>query len=124
MAVRSVDFRKGHDGLAAVASHEFGIDIHSGVIVVFRSKGGDRIKMLLFDGTGLVMTYKRLERGRFVWPGVGDGVMHLSRVQFETLFEGLDWRRVAVSEVTRPLRRRSEVFLRTSARPPGGNVQR
>ena len=65
---RPVDFRKGHDGLAVVASHEFGIDIHSGVIVVFRSKGGDRIKMLLFDGTGLVMTYKRLERGRFVWP--------------------------------------------------------
>ena len=40
------------------------------------------------------MIYKRLEQGAFVWPKVGDGVMRLSRVQFEALFSGLDWRRI------------------------------
>ena len=40
------------------------------------------------------MIYKRLEQGAFVWPKVGDGVVRLSRVQFEALFAGLDWRRI------------------------------
>lgn len=63
-------------------------------MVVFRSKRGDRIKVLFWDGSGIVMIYKRLEQGGFAWPKVGDGVMRLSRVQFEALFAGLDWRRI------------------------------
>jgi transposase len=69
---------------------------------VFRAKRGDRIKVLLWDGSGLVMTYKRLEQGKFAWPGISDGVMRLSKGQFEALFEGLDWRRVLVPRVRRP----------------------
>ncbi len=71
-------------------------------MVVFRAKRGDRIKILLWDGTGLVMTYKRLEEGKFAWPAVRDGVMRLSRAQFEALFEGLDWRRVHARRVRKP----------------------
>ncbi len=63
---------------------------------------GDRIKLLLWDGTGLVMAYKRLEEGKFSWPGISDGVMRLSKGQFEALFEGLDWRRVLARRVRRP----------------------
>ena len=70
VATRPVDFRKGHDGLAAVAEHELGLDPHSGVAVIFRSKSGDRLKLLLWDGTGLVLLYKRLEQRRFTWPTV------------------------------------------------------
>ena len=102
VATRPVDFRKGHDGLAAVAANELGLDPHSGVIVVFRPKRCDRIKILLWDGTGLVMAYKRLEQGRFAWPSVRDGVMRLSRAQFEALFEGLDWRPVWGPRVRKP----------------------
>ena len=102
VATRPVDFRKGHDGLAAVAEHELGVDPHSGVAVVFRSKSGDRLKLLVWDGTGLVLLYKRLEQGRFAWPTVRDGVMRLSRAQFEALFEGLDWRRMWSRRVRRP----------------------
>ncbi len=61
VATRPVDFRKGHDGLAAVVQNELGLDPHSGIIVVFRAKRGDRIKVLLWDGSGLVLSYKRLE---------------------------------------------------------------
>ncbi len=102
IATKPVDFRKGHDGLAAVAERELGLDPHSGVIVVFRAKRGDRIKVLLWDGSGLVMAYKRLEQSKFAWPGISDGVMRLSRAQFEALFEGLDWRRVMARRATRP----------------------
>jgi len=103
IATRPVDFRKGHDGLAAVVQNELGLDPHSGIIVVFRSKRGDRIKVLLWDGSGLVMAYKRLEEGKFAWLAPHDGVMRLSRAQFEALFEGLDWRRVYVRRVKHPL---------------------
>ena len=103
LATRPVDFRRGHDALAAAASLDLGVDIYSGVIVIFRSKRGDRLKILAWDGTGLVLTYKRLEEGHFAWPGIEDGTVRLTRGQFEALFEGLDWRRVPARPVRRPL---------------------
>ena len=103
VATRPVDFRKGHDGLAAVVEHELGLDPYSGVTVVFRPKRMDRVKVLWWDGTGLVLASKRLEQGRFAWPTVRDGVMRLSRAQFEALFEGLDWRRVWSRRIRKPL---------------------
>ena len=63
VATRPVDFRKGHDGLAAVVEHELGLDPYSGVAVVFRPKRADRIKVLWWDGTGLVLASKRLGQG-------------------------------------------------------------
>ena len=102
IAMRPVDFRRGHDGLAATIQNELGLDPHSGLTVVFRSKRGDRIKVLVWDGTGLVLIYKRLEAGSFTWPKVQDGVMRLSRAQFEALFEGLDWRRMMAHRITAP----------------------
>jgi len=102
IATRPVDFRRGHDGLAATVQNELGLDPHSGLTVIFRSKRGDRLKILVWDGTGLVLVYKRLEHGSFAWPKVQDGVMRLSRAQFEALFEGLDWRRVIARKVRPP----------------------
>ena len=102
IATRSIDFRRGHDSLAAYAQNELKLDAHSGVIMVFRSKHGDRVKVLVWDGSGLVLTYKRLEEGKFAWPAIRDGVMRLSRAQFEALFDGLDWRRVYGPRRVRP----------------------
>lgn len=78
IATKPVDFRLGHDGLAATVQNELGLDPHSGMTVVFRSKRGDRLKVLVWDGTGLVLIYKRLEVSNFVWPKIQDGVMQLS----------------------------------------------
>lgn len=103
IATKPVDFRKGHDGLAALAQAALKLDPHSGLVIVFRAKRMDRVKVLYWDGTGLVMTYKRLEDGKFVWPAISNGVMRLSRAQFEALFEGLDWRRVHAQRVRAPL---------------------
>ena len=102
VATRPVDFRKGHDGLGAVVQETLGLDPFGGAVFVFRSKRADRIKILVWDGTGLVLISKRLEGAAFAWPKVADGVMRLSPAQFSALFEGLDWRRVRAERPTRP----------------------
>jgi transposase len=94
VATKPVDFRKGHDGLAALVKNELRKDPFTGTVFVFRSRRADRLKLLYWDGTGLVMAYKRLEEQSFAWPPVRDGLMTLSHAQFEALFAGLDWRRV------------------------------
>ncbi len=66
MATKPVDFRKGHDGLAALVKNELRKDPFTGTVFVFRSKRADRLKLLYWDGTGLVMAYKRLEEHIFV----------------------------------------------------------
>jgi transposase len=94
VATRPVDFRKGHDGLAAAVQEMIGKDPFGGAVFVFRSKRADRLKVLVWDRTGLVLIHKRLEGGKFVWPQLRDGVMRLSAAQFAALFEGLEWRLV------------------------------
>jgi transposase len=102
LATRPVDFRKGHDGLSAIVQEMFGLSPFSGAVFVFRSKRADRIKVLVWDQTGLVLAHKRLEGAKFVWPGIRDGVMRLSSAQFAALFEGLDWRVVRPEHARRP----------------------
>ena len=104
VATRPVDFRKGHDGLAAVVQEMLGLDPFDGTAFVFRSKRADRIKVLVWDRTGLVLVHKRLEGAKFVWPAVRDGVMRLSPAQFAALFEGLDWRLMRPERTRRPQR--------------------
>ncbi|MBU3029699.1 IS66 family insertion sequence element accessory protein TnpB [Paracoccus marinaquae] len=95
VATRPVDFRKGHDGLAALVQSVLRKDPFTGTVFVFRSRRADRLKLLYWDGSGLVLTYKRLEDTSFTWPAIKDGMMALNHAQFEALFAGLDWRRVA-----------------------------
>ena len=102
VATKPVDFRKGHDGLAALVQSALKEDPFTGTVFVFRAKRADRLKILFWDGTGLVMAYKRLEETTFAWPEVSDGVMKLNRAQFEALFAGLDWRKVRPLEARRP----------------------
>jgi len=78
VATRPVDFRKGHDGLAVLVQNMLRENPFSGTVFVFRAKRTDRLELLYWDGSGLVMAYKRLEEGSFTWPGVTDGVMRLS----------------------------------------------
>jgi transposase len=102
VATRPVDFRRGADGLAATVQSILRQDPFSGTIFVFRSKRADRVKLLVYDGTGLVLIWKRLEGARFKWPPISDGVMRLSGAQLAALFEGLDWRRVYAARIARP----------------------
>ncbi len=65
IATKPVDFRKGANGLAALIKDEMGGDPFSGVVYVFRAKRADRVKLLYWDGTGVVLTAKTLEQGVF-----------------------------------------------------------
>jgi transposase len=102
VAMRPVDFRKGIDGLAAVVKETLLQEPFSGTIYVFRAKRADRVKLLYWDGSGVVLVAKRLERARFRWPSIRDGVMRLSPAQLSALLEGLDWTRVHVPRVLAP----------------------
>ncbi len=62
-----VDFRKGHDGLAALVQSHLRQKPFDGSVYVFRAKRADRLKLIYWDGSGLVMAYKRLEDNSFTW---------------------------------------------------------
>jgi len=86
------DMRKGFDGLAAVAQTALATNPFSGHVFVFRGRRGDILKVLWFDGQGMLLLAKRLERGRFVWPQATSGGIVLSPAQLSMLLEGIDWR--------------------------------
>jgi transposase len=102
VATRPVDFRKGADGLAALVREALGADPFSGTIFVFRAKRADRVKILTWDGSGLVLFWKRLEHGAFKWPPITDGVMRLTSAQLAALVDGMDWSRLHTRDVVRP----------------------
>jgi transposase len=102
VATKPVDFRKGGDGLAALVREALGEDPFSGTIFIFRSKRADRVKIVAWDGTGLVLLWKRLEHGAFRWPPISDGVMRLTASQLAALVDGMDWSRLHMREVARP----------------------
>src|SRR3954454_15854336 len=86
-----VDFRKGIDGLCAYVQLTLEADPFAGDVFVFRSRRADRIKLLTYDGTGLCLYQKRLERGRFRWPPVSEGVVRLT-ARFESQGAGRRFR--------------------------------
>ena len=70
---------------------------------VFRGKRGDYVKILTWDGSGLCLFAKRLEKGKFVWPPIVEGALQLTAAQLALLLEGIDCRRtVAPPQTERP----------------------
>jgi transposase len=86
------DMRKGFDGLAMLVQEKLRQDPFGGQIFVFRGRRGYLLKALWWDGQGLCLFAKRLERGRFVWPSTAYGKVVLTPAQLGMLLEGIDWR--------------------------------
>jgi transposase len=93
IAAGITDMRKGFDGLASLVQETLKENPFSGQLFVFRGKRGDLVKMIWWDGDGLCLFAKRLERGRFIWPQASSGSVALSPAQLSMLLEGIDWRR-------------------------------
>lgn len=93
MVAGLTDLRRGFVGLSAMVQTALEQNPFNGQVFVFRGKRGDLIKLLWFDGDGLCLFAKRLERGRFIWPKVEQGRIALTRAQLAMLLEGIDWRR-------------------------------
>ncbi len=92
LAAGTTDMRKGFTGLSGLVQNVLAENPFSGHIFVFRGRRGDRIKLLWWDGTGLCLLAKRLERGRFIWPQAQTGSVSLTAAQLSMLLEGIDWR--------------------------------
>ena len=102
VATKPVGFRRGADSLAALLREQLRHDPFSGTLFIFRSKRADRLKILAWDGSGLMLVWKRLEQGAFRWPPISDGVMRLSASQLAALVDGLDWARLQARDVPPP----------------------
>ena len=92
LAAGATDMRRGFVGLAALVAQQLHHDPFSGQIFAFRGRRGHLIKLLFWDGQGLVLCAKRLERGHFVWPSVSEGAVSLTPAQLAMLTEGINWR--------------------------------
>ena len=103
VATQPIDFRTGVHGLVALVAKELQANPYGGDVFVFRSKRSDRLKLLAFDGTGIVLATKWLEEGKFVWPPIQSGTLRLTATQLAMLFDGLgEWLRVAPQLTKRP----------------------
>ncbi len=102
VAAQPVDFRKSVHTLSALVSEALRANPYCGDVFVFRSKRADRVKLLAWDGSGMVLVTKWLEQGRFTWPPIRDGVLHLTPTQLAMLLDGLDWTQVLPKAVKQP----------------------
>jgi transposase len=90
LACGATDMRKSIDGLAAIVTHTFELDLYSSSLFVFCNKGRDKLKILYWDCNGFWLYYRRLERGRFQWPFSSEEPSRLvSRRQLQWLLDGL-----------------------------------
>ncbi len=94
LAVAPIDMRMGIDGLSLVVQQSLGLRLGEGQAFVFRNRCGNRIKLLVWDGTGVWLCQRRLHQGRFVWPQSTDPVWVLSEQAWQWLVMGVDWQRL------------------------------
>lgn len=92
-ACGATDMRKGFDGLAVLVQQVLEQSPHSGALFAFRGKRGDLVKLLWYDGQGMCLFAKRMDRGRFIWPATKTGSVAMTAAQLSMLLEGIDWRR-------------------------------
>lgn len=95
LACGATDMRKGISCLSALVQEVLRQKPASGAVFAFRGRRGDQVKLLCWDGQGFCLYYKFLERGRFPWPSVADGVARLTAAQLAMLWAGIDLRRPA-----------------------------
>jgi len=109
LATEPVDLRKGFDGLGAIVRHQWKKDVFAGHLFVFLGKRRDRCKILLWDRGGMVIYFKRLERGQFRVPRVLHGATHaeMDATELAMLLDGIDFGRVKRALHWKPLARES-----------------
>lgn len=104
MATEPVDMRRGHDGLLALVGALGVADPYSGHLFVFLGRRSDRCKILYWHRGGFVVTYKRLERGRFRLPAMPHDAQSVTMdaTSLLMLLDGIDLKRVRRPELWEP----------------------
>jgi transposase len=90
---KPIDFRRQIDGLVMLIANQLMLNPVSGQLFLFRNKHSNKIKMLWWDRNGFCLLYKRLERGKLIFPKVNEGVLELTRDQLSWLLSGLDYQK-------------------------------
>ena len=100
LALGANDLRGGIDKLLALVVHGFALGAQAHHAYVFANRRADRLKVLVYDGTGMWLCTRRLQAGSFAWPreglDSGAGSISLTREQFDWLVAGLPWQRLGV----------------------------
>jgi transposase len=100
LAVGATDMRKGFEGLYGLVRDRLGLEVQSGHLFLFANARRNRLKVLYWDGSGLWVCAKRLERGRFSWPVAEDQSdrVNLSHEELSLLLGGIDLTRTRRKE--------------------------
>jgi transposase len=109
LAAGATDMRKSFEGLYALVKERMQLDPLNGHLYVFCNRWRNRLKVLYWDGSGLWVCAKRLEKGRFAWPpgqATTSSTMRLSVAEWTLLIEGIDlrqthqrhWHRILATE--------------------------
>jgi transposase len=102
LAVVPVDMRWSFDRLSGIARERIGYDVRSGALFVFCGKRRDAMKVLFFDGTGMCIFYKRLDKGRLRWPeGLTPDAqqVEVSDAELMALLDGIELERASAPKV-------------------------
>ncbi len=94
LVVEPVDMRAGIDGLSQRIQNTLGRSPCDGSAYAFRNRSATRIKLLIWDGTGVWLCQRRLHQGRFVWPNRDTATATLTAQQWNWLITGIEWQRL------------------------------
>ena len=94
LAVEPVDMRLGIDGLSLKLQQALGRSPCDGSAYAFRNRNGTRIKLLIWEGTGVWLCQRRLHRGHFTWPRNPTAVFTLTAIQWNGRVTGIEWQRL------------------------------
>ncbi len=95
LVVEAIDMRAGIEGLSQRIQNTLGRSPCDGSAYAFRNRRGNRIKLLVWDGTGVWLCHRRLHHGGFTWPSVGTPTFTLDAQQWRWLTMGVDWQRLS-----------------------------
>ena len=94
LAVEPVDMRLGIDGLSLKIQQALERSPCDGTAYAFRNRRRNRIKLLVWDGTGVWLCLRRLHHGHFIWPTADTITFTMSASQWKWLITGADWQRL------------------------------
>jgi transposase len=93
--IEPIDMRRGMHGLSQWLQARSGKSACDGTAYAFANRSKTRLKLLIWDGTGVWCCQRRLHRGAFIWPSVDDTQLVLTQAQWNYLIKGIDWQRIS-----------------------------
>ena len=93
--VEPMDMRRGADGLSAWIQAQLGEPPQAGSAFIFTNKPRTRLKLVVWDGNGVWLCMRRLHKGSFVWPKLGDATFEVTQEEWHWLIQGIDWQRLS-----------------------------